>query len=354
MNLQLRQRGQSRHTDINTKHTNPTNNNEVVLSRKRSFKFVAIAITFVSFLGFFVVIGIKLGEGFYNTFNKSSDDLSTEWINAESNIVPSLHTKLAMGATMLNEGLYILEWITFHLHMGFERFYLADNGSTDNTIDQLESFVSRGIVKILPFGGDQIKTYNKILRLARSDGMEWLCLTDVDAFVYSANNETIHTNLMKFNKTVGSVGVSLLNFDHNGYMNRTNAASVVERFTHRRKHDHAFNGAFSRSSSIHRINDVVSVSIHNPIQMAEGKLFVDVEGRPLPMGPYLHGKSIISPHNGSIRINHYYCKSKEEFQHKNARNRAWKNKLSTWDVRCIESWKGGVNDTTILRHLPYV
>lgn len=237
--------------------------------------------------------------------------------------------------------------------MGFERFYLADNGSTDNTIDQLESFVSRGIVKIFPFGENQIKVYNKILRVARSDGMEWLCLTDVDAFVYSANNETIHTNLMNFNKTVGSVGVSLLNFDHNGYMNRTNG-SVVERFTHRRKHDHAFNGAFSRSSSIHRINDVVSVSIHNPAEMAEGKLFVDVEGRPLPIGPYLHGKSIISPHNGSIRINHYYCKSKEEFEHKNARNRAWKKKLSTWDVRCIESWKGGVNDTTILRHLPYV
>lgn len=182
--------------------------------------------------------------------------------------------------------------------------------------------------------------------------MTWVgSALDVDAFVYNAHEESISKILMKFNKTVGSVGISLLNFDHNGHLKSTNA-SVIERFAHRRRHDNAFNGAFSRSSSIHRIKDVISVSIHNPTQMVAGKLFVDIEGNGLPLGPYLHGKSIIAPHNGSIRINHYYCKSQQEFELKNQRNKAWGSKLSTWDVRCLESWNNGVNDTVILRHLP--
>ena len=169
--------------------------------------------------------------------------------------------------------------------------------------------------------------------------MDWLCLTDVDAFIYNAHEWPISKILMKFNTTVGSVGISLLNFDHNGHLKITKAW-VIGRFTHWR-HGNAFHGAFPRSSIIHCTKYVISLSIHNSIQMVAGKFIVDIEGNGLPLGLNLRGKSISAPHNvRSIRTNHCYCK--EEFERKYQRNRAWGSTQRTWDVRFLESWNNGL------------
>eukprot|EP00546_Thalassionema_frauenfeldii_P013217 CAMPEP_0178928226 /NCGR_PEP_ID=MMETSP0786-20121207/19746_1 /TAXON_ID=186022 /ORGANISM="Thalassionema frauenfeldii, Strain CCMP 1798" /LENGTH=269 /DNA_ID=CAMNT_0020603987 /DNA_START=220 /DNA_END=1029 /DNA_ORIENTATION=+ len=260
-----------------------------------------------------------------------------------------------MGTIVRNEGLYIVEWIEFHLRMGVERFYIADHDSTDNTKELLKPYMSSGVVRLIHFNHHQTKTYNMILGKARRQRAEWLCFLDVDCFVYTRSiNETIPSILNTFNSSVGSVGISYLEFDHNGHMNRTNNQSLLERFTHRRRPDHAIKGAYSRSISIHRPLWVKEVNMHHPVELTDGKLFVDIEGIPLRPGQsYLHGQNVVAPHNGTIRINHYYCKSRQEFEWKNQRNSAWASKLSTWDDRCQDSWEKGVYDTDILKHVKH-
>ena len=57
-------------------------------------------------------------------------------------------------------------------------------------------------------------------------------------------------------------------------------------------------------------------------------------------------------HNDTIMLNHYYCKSHEEFKKKNSRNIAWANKESSWDDRCARPWNNnGVTDTTIQQYV---
>ena len=42
-----------------------------------------------------------------------------------------MNPRLAIGAIVKNEGPYLLEWIAFHRVVGVDRFFIADNASTD-------------------------------------------------------------------------------------------------------------------------------------------------------------------------------------------------------------------------------
>ena len=49
--------------------------------------------------------------------------------------------KLSVVAIMKNEGPYLREWIEYHKLVGVEKFYLYNNGSTDDTVEILSPYV---------------------------------------------------------------------------------------------------------------------------------------------------------------------------------------------------------------------
>jgi len=269
-------------------------------------------------------------------------------VNHTSTLVP----RLAMGSIMRNEAPYLKEWIEFHLARGFEKFYIADNDSTDDSLNILGLYVTKGIVELVPFqNNNQVTTYNEILKFAKGDRVDWLLLTDIDVFIFPREKGDSLVNLLSdYHNSVGAVGVNILNFDHNGH-EKMEELPLIERFTHRMPHDQPINGAYSRSSTLYRVQDTIRTQVHNPLKLAPGKVFVDVNGKQMELHPFMHGKDVVAPHNGTIMLNHYYCKSHEEFKKKNARNIAWTNKESTWDVRCARPWTNGVTDTTIQQYV---
>ena len=116
--------------------------------------------------------------------NASSGDISDAAdgnVNHTSTLVP----RLALGSTMRNEAPYLKEWIEFHLARGVDKFYIADNDSTDDSLNVLDMYVTNGIVELVPFqNNDQVKTYNEILKFAKGDRADWLCITDIDVFIF--------------------------------------------------------------------------------------------------------------------------------------------------------------------------
>ena len=284
--------------------------------------------------------------------NASSGDISDAAdgnVNHTSTLVP----RLALGSTMRNEAPYLKEWIEFHLARGVDKFYIADNDSTDDSLNVLDMYVTNGIVELVPFqNNDQVKTYNEILKFAKGDRADWLCIMDIDAFIFPREKRDSLVKLLSgYHNNVGAVGVSILNFDHNGH-EKMEELPLIERFTHRMTHTRPFNGAYSRSFTLYRVQDTIRTGIHNPSKLAPGKVFVDVNGKQMRLSPYMHGKDVVAPHNGTIMLNHYYCKSHEEFKKKNSRNIAWDNKESSWDDRCARPWtNNGVTDTTIQQYV---
>ena len=92
-------------------------------------------------------IGTNDVKGFVYA-NASSGEISN---NAEGdmNDTYTLVPRLFIGSTMRNEGPYLKEWIEFHLARGFEKFYIADNDSTDDSLNVLGPYVIKGIVELI-------------------------------------------------------------------------------------------------------------------------------------------------------------------------------------------------------------
>ena len=60
---------------------------------------------------------------------------------------------LAIVAILKNESPYVLEWVEYHRSIGFQKFFLYNNDSTDNVKELLAPYVQAGIVKLIPWPG---------------------------------------------------------------------------------------------------------------------------------------------------------------------------------------------------------
>lgn len=62
--------------------------------------------------------------------------------------------KGAFGVVTLfrNEGPYLVEWIEYHRLVGVDRFWLYDNGSTDDGPRRLQPYIAKGVVGELGAG----------------------------------------------------------------------------------------------------------------------------------------------------------------------------------------------------------
>lgn len=65
--------------------------------------------------------------------------------------------KLSFVAIIKNEAPYIIEWIEYHRLVGVEKFYIYDNGSTDNIKDILTPYISNNTVVYHEFPGKEMQ-----------------------------------------------------------------------------------------------------------------------------------------------------------------------------------------------------
>jgi len=86
--------------------------------------------------------------------------------------------RLAIGAIVNNEGPYLLEWIAYHRIVGIDRFFIADNASTDEGPGLLAALAAAGIVRHLPFPDrpgvrPQLPAYAEILHRCGGEA-DWI------------------------------------------------------------------------------------------------------------------------------------------------------------------------------------
>lgn len=99
-----------------------------------------------------------------------------------------------------DENDYINEWLEWHIGVGFEHFYIYDNGSK---IPILESVKSEYIpfCTVVDFSGPhentQLECYNDALNRYR-DCTKWLAFIDTDEFIRTINGENINSFLTRF------------------------------------------------------------------------------------------------------------------------------------------------------------
>lgn len=204
---------------------------------------------------------------------------------------------LAVVAIMKNEGPYLREWIEFHKLVGVEKFYLYNNDSSDDTSEILKPYIESGLVDLIDFPGDkrQVPAYNDCIERHKMD-TRWLAVIDLDEFIVpDACGNTIGDMLQNIKDNVSQIFIRWVMYGSSGHDKKPDGL-VAENFIMRGAkltwHYKAIvNPRLVHEMDCHRHN-VAKKTIEQPVKQ--------------------------------IRINHYHCKSWEEYSKRAARGSAYK------------------------------
>jgi Glycosyltransferase family 92 len=228
---------------------------------------------------------------------------------------------LSICAIVRNEARYILEWIAFHKAIGVDHFYIYDNQSTDDTTDILLRLEAAGLVTLTSWPdstpavvesglGPQVPAYNDFLKYR--DQTEWVGYIDVDEFLVLRDVDNVQEWLSHYDDCA-AVGINWRIFGSSGYEHYADEL-VIERFTHRAPVAFGANRhvkTFARTALIERANCHISYMRNRPV--------VDIFKRPINNA---HDGVHDEVCDGAVQLNHYFVRSRGEWELKRARGRA--------------------------------
>ena len=220
--------------------------------------------------------------------------------------------RLGITAIVKNEARYIAEWLCFYKLQGVDKFFIYDNGSTDNLKEVLQKYWDFNIT-YEPWPGEclQLAAYNHSIK-NNIGKVDWMAFLDIDEFLFSPTGETVNETLWPFdsNDGTGIVAVQWWLFGSNG--RRTyDPGLVIDRFTAKAPEPD------KHCKSIVRMNSVIKTGWESHSFVAYGEV-VDENFNVLE-GPYAIGENRTAD---TLRINHYHVKSAEEYKEKCAKGRA--------------------------------
>lgn len=233
----------------------------------------------------------------------------------ESDPSPSSSTACVI---IRDEREYILEWIAYHEIIGFDRFIVYDNGSSDGTIDILAPLDRCGRIDYVwwpdrPGVVPQLSAYKDAISKVST---EWVSFLDVDEFLNLKSITCIGDFLRRFPTTVGGVAINWKMFGSSGLRSRQ-PGLVIERFTRCADLSHGAGpnseyGFAWQVKSVARVRAIESVSFH--VHKLKPQFYYTN-----PSGQDYLDHSIDFE---VAQVNHYAVKSWEEFLAKSKKNRA--------------------------------
>jgi hypothetical protein len=251
---------------------------------------------------------------------------------------------LSVFAIYHNEARYLREWIEFHKLVGFDRFFLYNNFSTDHHREVLAPYVADGTVihHEWPVEPAQMAGYRDVLQRHGGD-THWLGFFDIDEFVFSPTGEAVADVLRGFEEFPG-VGINEIPFGTSGHV-AAPGGLAIESFVRRCELDKPRNRIIKSLVQPGQVEDVG----HDPhyFRYVEGRRAVTENKEPL------RGSLTESVSVDLLRINHYITRSQEEREVKNAGPdvlRGGRRHLPK--ARQRDKMLEAEEDTTILRFAP--
>ncbi|GJD64958.1 hypothetical protein MPEAHAMD_5144 [Methylobacterium frigidaeris] len=244
-----------------------------------------------------------LGDGHGTPWPRRVRDRLAPILSADER-PPDVSTVVAIAK---NEGRYITEWIAYHLAIGFDRILIFSNDSTDDT-DRVVSTISRREPRVslipwpsVPDSSPQITAYNHALSVVKTP---WIIFLDIDEFLLPFADGSVRKFLDRVPDDVASVHINWRNFGSGG---RTSSDYdfVTKTFFQGAELPWSNHSHFKTFARTHLATDV---QIHDIGTSGGRKVLSDLEEFEMYVRGY--GDRIV---HDTIQINHYQCKTYEEF-----------------------------------------
>lgn len=259
---------------------------------------------------------------------------------------------LTLASCIRNEGKYLDEWLSYYIYQGVEHFYLNNDSSTDNTMEVLEPYIQKGYVTVYEGlraqGILQGEFHDKIINEKKFE-TQWCCFFDVDEFFQG--KQTIKELLPTFDDGVSAFELFWKFYGNSGH-EKYEKKFMMERFTHYAcPVKNPDMGDTRICKSIVRLKDIEPArSVHLFIPktgIAINALFEDLSNvsweKRLNDGPILE----------NYWINHYYCKSREEYIEKINKGSCFYNNPKKWDRFHMVN-KNDIEDDSMKTYIPIV
>lgn len=233
---------------------------------------------------------------------------------------------LSLLAIVKNEAPYIKEWVDYYLLQGVTKFYIYDNESQDNLKEVLKPYVEQKVVELIDFPGKikQVSAYNDAISKYRYK-TQWLMIVDADEFMVPVGKKRI-SDLLKDYEKYAALAVNWVMYDCGGCLKKPEGL-VMENYK-------TVHGSFHpKNLHVKSIVNPRKVKLCvNPhyCEYRIGNRAVD-ENFEKVTGPTTSKQSI-----SKIRINHYYCKSYEEYEEKVRRGRSASG--GNYDIKKEDYW----------------
>ena len=246
------------------------------------------------------------------------------------------------GPIFFNEAPYLGEWLEFHLLQGVERFYLYDHESTDSSRQVLAPYIEDGTVVVYdwPIYPGQQEALEHCAEHHRFD-CRWLAFVDIDEFLFSPAGRPLPEVLRDYERWPGVV-VNRPAYGSSGHNSMPNGLAIESYVL--------------RSNASRRT--VVCKTIAQPEYLDETPLVhswtypegfsVDELKRPAPFAKAL------SPSISTLRLNHYWTRSREESERKLATPTATRQQFRTWSFETLDARLNEVTDAAATAYAPAV
>ena len=224
---------------------------------------------------------------------------------------------LSVVAIVKNEGRYLREWIEFQRLMGVEQVYLYDNGSTDNSAEVLAPFVAEQFATVIPWAtfDEQISPQRQAYAHALINfgpHSRWMAFIDLDEFLFPVKAADL-VSVLRTYEDCTSLCVPWFMFGFSGH-DTPPPGLVIENYTERAPFPpQPPREKLLKWKSIVNPAEVTKIGSLHMFEFTSGDIG-GVDERRLPVTP--EGVGSIPPISEVLRINHYFTRSRQEFQEK--------------------------------------
>lgn len=245
-----------------------------------------------------------------------------------------------------DEDSFLKEWLAYHAVLGVEHFYIYDNCSATPIRQLLGDFAdaSRVTVRRIPGERMQLPAYDDCLR-SFGGSSKWIGFLDLDEFALPMQDGDLRVMLSEF-ESYGGLAATWHMFGPSGHLKRPEGL-VMRNYTRA----FAAQESFQIKSFVQPAKTVQCLNPHY-FRYQPGHYCVNEEHYPVP--PHL--QCTFAP-GRRIRVNHYFMKSQQDFEHKIQRGGGARTRADDWHT--MDGFYDGaarpcVTDETIFRFLPPV